>query len=123
MTEWQIYLWTRLDSIHGLTLGATIWAVFIFMISGIILMVESGSLGDKDNFDRAKLWVLRSVIAMAVFATITVMIPTTQEAAAIYLLPKIANRSELQQIPDKTLKLLNARLDQYLEDAEFKGEK
>jgi hypothetical protein len=49
------------------------------------------------------------------------LIPTTEEMAAIYLLPKIANNEQVQQVPDKAMQLLNGKLDEWI--ADVRGEK
>ena len=47
-------------------------------------------------------------------------IPTTKEMAVIYLLPKVAHNEGIQKIPNQALKLLNFKLQEWLDDRTVK---
>jgi hypothetical protein len=44
-----------------------------------------------------------------------VLIPTKNEAIAIYVIPKIANNEQIQSIPPKLLELVDIKLDELIE--------
>ena len=51
------------------------------------------------------------------------LVPSTKEFAAIYLIPKIANNEQVQKVPDNLLKLLNAKLEDWINDVGKKEQK
>ena len=52
-------------------------------------------------------------IPLALIATFT---PSSKTIAAMYLVPKIANNEQVQQIPNKALDVLNLKLDEWIKD-------
>ena len=51
-----------------------------------------------------------------VFIVVWAFIPSTKEACAIYLIPKIANNEQVQKIPENALRLLNAKLEEWIDE-------
>ena len=123
MSNWTIYWLTRLDVINaictvsGVLLGIGSLSLIIFCI------ISASNSYDKDEYKmclRIRKWVFPLTficIAIAVF------VPSSKEFAAIYLIPKIVNNEQVQQIPDKGLSLLNSKLDQWLDDIRKEKEK
>jgi hypothetical protein len=119
ITSWDIYWITRLDSIN-------VVAGFAVFILGIIILFGIGFYRElKDEYELFSVWV--GVAATIFFLSLlcTIFTPSTKEAAAIYLIPKIANNEQMQKIPDNAAKLLNAKMEQWIDDtlAEKKKEK
>jgi len=56
-----------------------------------------------------------------IFILLAVFVPNTKQACTIYVVPKIINNEQVQQIPDKLLELGNKQLDEWIE--EFKDVK
>jgi hypothetical protein len=114
ITGWQIYWVTRLENI-GLMLF--ILAVPVLLLSAIWLVatvVERNercwTCNEKRNH-KVKWPLMTFLTAIAVLFTVC-FIPTTKEAAAIYILPKVANNEKVQAIPSKILTLA----DEWLEE-------
>ena len=75
--------------------------------------------GAEQGFESMKHWkpVLRKFYIVTIITGIFAMaVPTTEEAAVIWLLPKVINNEQVQQVPEKALKLLNQKMDKWLED-------
>jgi hypothetical protein len=89
MTGWEIYWITRFDGIHTM---ATVTAILACMCL-LMTIVAWFNWEDvhKDVKAALRRWI-PGVAVLFVLAVITVtIVPTTKEAAAIYILPKIIN--------------------------------
>jgi hypothetical protein len=53
---------------------------------------------------------------------VAVFIPSTKEYVAIYLIPKIVNNEQVQQIPEKAMTILNSKLNEWITDQHKKKE-
>ncbi len=113
ITGWDIYWITRLDHLQwalSLAFGILIIVSVVWWIIIEIRRVE-------DECTRVDGWF--AVISMTLLPVLLfglVFTPSTKEMAAIYLLPKIVNNEKVQNIPDKALQLLNAKLDQWVKE-------
>jgi len=57
------------------------------------------------------------IIGFIIFLGISISaIPTTKEFAAIYLIPKVVNNEQVQKLPDNAVRLMNEKLEQWIED-------
>jgi len=124
ITSWDIYWITRLDSA-----SFVLAAVFIISIIAIVvLLIARACLAEpyyawEKKFNAEWLTPLKITLAMAMLSGfISLFIPTTKEFAAIYLIPKIANNEQVQKIPDNATRLLNAKLEQWIDDITKKKE-
>jgi len=117
ITSWDIYWITRLDGIHALALS-------IFIIFAVISCFVWIPLTTGDYKREIKRYYKLSAAALLISSILLVMIPTTKEAAAIYLIPKIVNNEQVQKIPDNAMKLLNTKMEAWIADmTEKKGKK
>ena len=121
ITSWDIYWITRLDSLSVFfsIAGFGTLTIFICFVSWIVPMI----LNDPwDRDEKEKYWkpykksMVWGITVGTICAFIGVFIPTTKEFAAIYLIPKIANNEQMQKIPDNAAKLLNAKLEQWIDE-------
>lgn len=99
MTGLQMYLLTTLDGICNflvLFLGA---GVVSSVVVGIILFVRWVD-GDDVNFK----WMIVPACVLA-FGSISILVPSSRQMAAILIVPKIVNNEKLQQVPDKVTSL------------------
>ena len=100
MTWFQMYLFTRLDSIHvALMLGCIIFGFFIFFAPPFIDMADS----DECNWAKEKVQLIKKVEAIlislfVVFGGLKIAIPTQKEMAAIIVVPAIANNEQIQKL-------------------------
>ena len=93
MSEFEVYLWTRLDSIE-IVFGLIAWTYwFACIIATIwICVLRSGNEYDKPRvikFSISKMW-----IGFVLIAFISCVFPNSKEYAMIKVIPRIAN-SEL----------------------------
>lgn len=129
MSAMDIYWITRLDS-----LNLMFWLITIlsFLVALLLACVAAGfSVSSFESYSwvtdamRAerlhnakifKRWAILVTIFSVIVGWTSCFIPTTKQAAAIYLLPKIANNEQVKQMPDKAAQLLNGKLDEWLDD-------
>lgn len=102
MTAWQVYWVMQLDGI-GYTLTfftfALVCAALQFLFIGS-LITERGSSYATDKQDAARATIQRRtkwlVIGAIATATVNVFVPTTKTAAAMVVLPAIANSEAIR---------------------------
>jgi len=122
MEWWHIYLFTRLDSLNGMffTVSVILGIVLLAVVMCLPPILED--LGDEKQ-NAFKKW-LKIAVAVFVFSIVgLVAVPTQKEAAAIYLLPKLAKSDfakEAQQIPTEAAKLMRLKLESWVADMEPK---
>ena len=118
MSSALVYWITRLDEIKSLL---AIIAIVAASVLGIAL-IGTGMIAERMAWE----WVRVLLPISAFTAILNVFIPTVRTIAAIYLLPKIANNEDVQQIPANTAKLLNEKLQEWIDglssDVEKAGE-
>lgn len=115
LTMWDVYWVTRLDEICWMFAVAMIVTGFIFGLSsiGYPFVKEEVFYGDNKRMNRFM------KINLAVFVSVCVIgsfVPSTKEACAIYLLPKIVNNEQVQKLPDNAMKLLNGKMEAWIDD-------
>jgi hypothetical protein len=122
MEWWHVYLFTRLDGLNFLIGLLVTISVFAWIIIGIVWFVNT----DIDNAAaaaRAKKLFINSAAVPVVLAILMVFVPSQKEAAAIYLLPKLAHSDfakEAQQLPTDAAKLMRLKLESWIADMEPK---
>jgi hypothetical protein len=109
ITSWDIYWITRLDSINAFLAICSILSIAIFILVG------STTEGFEDYRNRKKIFVI-SISSIFLLTMSALLTPTTKEFAVIYLAPKIINNEQVQKIPDNALKLLNKKMEEYIND-------
>ena len=93
ITGFEIYLITRLD---GLKLFISISAVCVAILSLFLFYI---SIDEKKDKIEAGLMTggICGLVVSVLLAFGNIMIPTTKEAAAIVILPRVINSSEVKQ--------------------------
>lgn len=75
---------------------------------------------DEKQLSQFKKWIIRLIVFTMFFSVLIIFIPSTKEVAFIYLGGKLAdygsNNEDLKQIPDNAIKMLNNKMEQYLEE-------
>lgn len=108
MTHWQMYWFTRLDSMNNL-----IELVLVLGCIGLIAGAIIAWMGDKWPFPH--LW--RSLlVAWMSLGIIACLIPSQKDAAAIWLIPKLANNEQISNITSNSLDVLEQKTREYLRD-------
>lgn len=117
MEWWHVYLFTRLDSLNFLLCICFAIGLVVTIILGIAWFAENDV--DDDAAVKYKGLFMRGVAAILTVAAVSVLIPTQKEAAAIYLLPKLAHSDfakEAQQIPTDAAKVMRLKLESWIAD-------
>lgn len=124
ITAWQIYLITRLDALIGVSVVILIFTGLVIIVTLVKWQTYSDNYDWKDNKENLvpifKKWlkIEFALLIMSLFVIVT--IPSSKEAAAILIIPKIANNEHVQNIPNKTLELVEKQLDQWIQNIEKK---
>jgi hypothetical protein len=119
MEWWHVYLFTRLDGLNTLIGLLVAISVLSWIIIGIVWFINTGI--DNDVAARAKKLFINSAAVPVVLAVLMVFVPSQKEAAAIYLLPKLAHSDfakEAQQLPTDAAKLMRLKLESWIADME-----
>lgn len=116
ITESTIYWITRLDDIKVLLTTSGILFGFCLLITVLAAMVMSAETDNDRAISQALLKFTKRTWIIPVLALITsVFVPTTTEMCAIKLIPAISRNERLQDISDKSLELLEAKTETWLE--------
>ena len=120
MEWWHIYLFTRLDVVGGILLGAVLVAS-MFVLIAVILSVSF--YVDRWEETNVSIWVKKSwtrgLAAYLFVVFLFAAVPTQKEAAAIYLLPKLINSGfakEMQQLPEEFASALRVKLEAWVDE-------
>ena len=114
---WQMVYWiTRFNAIISLCNWFFVFGLSAFLVG---LCVALG-FADCDK-EIAKKILKRYVLSIALpivllSASAKAFLPSTAEACAIYLIPKIANNEQVQKIPENALRLLNAKFEEWIDE-------
>lgn len=121
INSWMLYWFTRLDSIGNFfNFLSFIMGIVTVVIAVMWLLSMEACLLDSDfweNFrkNRIKLLLISFIISCFIYIP-CIFIPTTKEMAFIYLTPKVINNKEIQKLPINAVKLLNTKMEQYIND-------
>lgn len=119
ISPWEVYLFTRLDVLNAIlfffSLILCVWFIGCCMQKGDV----------EGETEKARWGSLRNRVGVAFVFTVVAFgaIPTTKEAAVIYLLPKIANNEQVQKVPENFVKLLNTKMEAWIADFEKEKKK
>ena len=97
ITPTFIYWITRLNGINvflGIIMTLSIIAIFIFLIGMIVTKLEH----DVEEYGIFKQYLLTSTYIFIPITILFILTPTTKEACAIYVVPKIVNNEKVQNI-------------------------
>lgn len=110
ITPMTIYLIQRLDGIQTLSALACLISGFVFVAGTLYAF---GAVDQDFGWDPKRSWVLKLSLCLLIPSLlVSVFVPTSKEAAAIYLIPKIANNEKVQAIPSKLLTLADEWMDE-----------
>jgi len=108
MNGWLIYWITRLDALQA--------GFIVTLVVGTILSIVMSIAFFSEGWEPGKMWLKRFVSIAITAGLLLVFLPSTKEAVAIYLIPKIANNEQVQKVPEQALRMLNAKLEQWIDD-------
>ena len=110
VSAWQIYLVTRLDSINGV-LAVLFPLTLIVVFIGTMFLINDDALEEKAVPTIRKAVVILSVLA-PLLGLALMLVPSSKEAAAMMVVPKVVNSKLVQQdIPEAVRELCRQVLD------------
>lgn len=117
ITTWQIYWITRLDEVIAAMVGSMIILAIVGIVLGIITLVSFIEMDGAEHLKKyIKPFVIFWLVPFVAISILSIFIPSTKTAVAIYAIPKIANNETLQKIPENTAKFLNEKLKAWIAD-------
>lgn len=110
ITGMDIYLVTRLDNIIETNIVFSVLSFMGMITTSLLALTMVYDWSDIKKYFKlcAGVFIITSLIGL--------MVPTSKEAAAIYLIPKIVNNEQVQKVPENALKLLNTKMEQWIND-------
>ena len=100
ITPSTIYWLTRLDTVNTLGIILTVFGGTFSIAAWIAISILA--LGYQEDMKKEKAFMLKAARCITAIATIGIFIacfiPTTKEAAAIIVVPRIANSESVQQL-------------------------
>jgi hypothetical protein len=94
----------------------TLSLLFAIGSCGFFLLTNIEYASHEDEYPKMKRFIKKANIVMLITALLCIFIPSPKQIAAIYLIPKIVNNEDVKNVPDKVLRLMNEKLDQWIED-------
>lgn len=98
ISPWFLYLWTRLDS---LAFASGLFATLFLIVGGVYLVFFAVAYFSDDipeekmpTIVRLNKWVIGIFLTLSFM---TLSIPSSKDAAIIYIIPKIANNENIQE--------------------------
>ena len=123
---WLMYFITRLNGIREFL--STIWITLLVGVIAVAIVYGASVfftwIGDEDDITEALLkhkgaiikTLIILIIPTIIFGFLYILTPTVQDAAVIYIVPKIIQNEQLAELPSKGLEFLNSQLDVWIEE-------
>lgn len=108
MDYFLLYLILRLDAVSN---AGFIFAIITGIIFAITLLISALNYNDEEAKNATKPWAISFSVVFVITLLLTVMVPSTKQAAVVYCLPKIINNEQVQKVPDNLLRLANQWID------------
>lgn len=100
ISPWLIYFVIMLDTLKGLIIAGPV------IVSFIPFFIFVNALGEGDDIERkSKIRVKIWSIPCGLLFLIGIFLPTSQQMAAILIIPKMVNSEMAQKLPTDLLKL------------------
>ena len=96
ITPWQIYWITRLDSLSGLFAFCCAASVAFIILLSVVAIAAEYEEWYADYIKAFKGRLIKGVVSLMFFGLSLALTPTTKEAIAIMVIPRIANNEDLQ---------------------------
>ena len=110
VSPWMLYWWTRLDVVHGP--GVKIFCSLCFLVAAALCVLTAITWANDDleavpkGLKKAVKWTF-IVCTVTFLSTCTArcVLPTKQDAAMIYVIPKLANSKVIQEEAGEVYKM------------------
>ena len=107
ISAWELYWWTRLDSIVGV-------AELGLIVSGVSLLAITIFVVGDQTWSRYAKPLIASYLICFFLLLIALFIPSQKDMAMIYIIPKIANNEHIQQEASEIYTMAKDALQEYL---------
>ena len=120
---WIVYWMNVLGNLSGLLLFISLSAVTILLMAGGFYFVEVGSRFsdyEKESQERFVYWWKRGGVACVILGLATIFTPdekTMYMMVGAYATQKVIESPEAKQMADKIMTIVNAKVDEYVEEA------
>lgn len=109
ITPFTVYLISRLTPLHNTAVATAVISVIVTAISLFIMFVTTVEGFYKDDTPAAIRRFVRWPAALALASiAVSVLTPTTKDAAAMIVLPRIANSQSVKELGDTVVELAKA---------------
>ena len=114
ITPWMVYFIGILDDIAGLFKNGAVLSATVLVLGGMF----SPMLADMDimPFAKMKKMLLVALAAFAICGSLAAFTPSTKLAAAMYIIPAVANNEDMKAIGGNSLEALRKLTEQWLLD-------
>jgi len=122
INAFDIYLISQLDTF---VTGFRIFGI-LFMIVGITLVAAYACniLNPHFHEDEEEVLFLNKcrkigkvlIIISCIFVTTSIFLPSSKTAVAMFVVPKIVNNEDVQEMPQNVFKLINEKLKEWTKD-------
>lgn len=109
ITPFTVYLISRLTPLYEFVTALCVVSVAALGVGSIAFLVMTADSDLEAETQRAILrWLRWMVSASIVFGALMVAIPSTKDAAAMVVLPRIANSQSVRELGDAVVELAKA---------------
>ena len=120
MNGWTLYAVFMLDNVRNLFTGVLALSFFVLFMTVAFYAAIIHEYGSDEGYATAMKVSRNIAIVCAMIALPSllgvVFVPTTKQAAAIWLLPKIANNQQIQDLAGDSIDLLRQQVKKQLEE-------
>jgi uncharacterized paraquat-inducible protein A len=123
MTSFDMYWFLKLDNIcnffSGVVFTSIVAIAVVAIVYGFISMDSYGEDENRTNFRKVVKKHSRWFIPLFVVSVLgSIFVPSTKQAAVIYLVPKIINNEKIQQTTNDGLNILQLKVHEYMVELE-----
>ena len=116
INAWDVYLVSQLDNFIAFFRAVGSLGFLISFTMVIIYWVNLNNFPESKPLKTAGMVGKILIIPMVLLIIISVALPSTKTAVAMWGVPKIVNDENIQEIPQNTAKLINEKLKSWLQE-------
>lgn len=116
MDYFLMYLLVKLDAIHNTMRILDAIAISIVFILFIVSLAAICSNYNEEYIKTLKKSLNRAIIFTSITWFLSIAIPTTKEVAVIYVIPKIVNNEQVQELGKNSLDALVNLSKEWIEE-------
>jgi hypothetical protein len=110
-----VYLISIVDNMIGLFIGMAVASGIAIVVGFIFKAISIDCRHTSIDEDQLATKAIKiGTIFFSIFLPLSIFSPSSKVVAAMYLLPKVVENDKVRKMPDKVLKLFDAKLDQWV---------